>query len=361
MQGLYIHVPICSGKCRYCDFYSRPDISQETYLSALERELALRPASSCETLYVGGGTPSQLTPENIARLCALIEKYSRPIHEFTEAAFEANPESVTAEKAALLKKSGFTRVSMGLQAYDDKLLSLLGRRHTVSDFLRAWEDLRRAGFDNLNLDLIANVPSQSLEDFIAGAKRALALLPEHVSFYSLQIEEGTAFWRDGVRTDDDLARAMYDAGRALLKERGFIHYEISNFSLPGRQSLHNINYWKNGPYMGFGPSAASYENGVRKSNTADFAAYSAALERNELPVDFSEQLTGMAKLGESIMLGLRLLDGIEITAEINEVFGPQFTDLARRGLIALENGKASLSDEGLYLSNQVFSRFVEPF
>lgn len=361
--GLYVHIPFCRAKCGYCDFASAPGTPEEidSFLGALAAESALYDglAGSFSTLYVGGGTPSLLSAAQLERLCGIIETLTGPLGSLRESTFEANPESLDAEKAALLRRAGVSRVSLGLQAAQDALLRRLGRVAMTADFLKAWEALRRAGFDNLNADLMCGLPGQSEEDFRASLDFLLKLAPEHVSFYALEVHDGTPFAAAGVKEEPEKAADMYEAGAAALQAAGLARYEISNFARPGRESLHNLNYWEQGDYLGLGPAAASCLGGERRANAEDTAAYAAAvLAGKPAPLQYSERLEGRAREAERIMLGLRKTAGIELPDHIFIEFRPEIDRLLAAGLIERRGAAIRIKPDRLYVSNAVFREFV---
>ncbi len=363
MPGLYIHIPFCRAKCGYCDFASAPGTPEEidVFLDALQKEAAScgALAGKFSTLYVGGGTPSLLSAPQLTRLFAVIEKLSGPVKDLAEATFEANPESLDAEKAGLLKRTGVNRVSLGLQASQDALLQRLGRVAMSGDFLKAWDALRAAGFDNLNADLMCGLPGQAQADFAESLGWLLKLKPEHVSFYALEVHEGTTFAAAGVKEDPEGAAGMYEAGAAALEAAGLGRYEISNFARPGREALHNLNYWAQGEYLGLGPAAASCLGGERRANTADTAAYiKAALAGEPVPQQYRETLTGRARTAERIMLGLRRSAGIELTDDIFIEFKDETERLLKAGLIERRGRSIRIKPDRLYVANAVFREFV---
>ena len=363
MRGLYVHIPFCRAKCGYCDFASAPGAPGEidAFLGALAAESARYDAlaGSFDTLYVGGGTPSLLSPEQLGRLCGIIEALTGPIESLRESTFEANPESLDAEKASLLKKAGVGRVSLGLQSSQERLLKKLGRIATPQDFLRAYGQLRAAGFSNLNADLMCGLPGQSLKDFADSLDWLLALKPEHVSFYALEVHDGTPFAAAGVSEAPDAAAGMYEAGAAALAQAGLHRYEISNFSRPGRESLHNLNYWDQGEYLGLGPAAASYLAGERRANTASTSEYvGAAAAGDSVPLQYSEKLEGRARNAEKIMLGLRRTAGIELPDDIFIEFKDEIDRLLQAGLIEKSASVIRIREDRLYVSNAVFREFV---
>lgn len=362
-RGLYIHIPFCKHKCNYCDFasFAGQENQIDGYLKALAREAALYRGVRCNTLYVGGGTPSLLAEHQLRHLGKIISKNFSPISSFAESTFEANPESLTQAKLSVLKEMGFNRLSMGLQSFRDEELKILGRVHNTAQFLQAYQMARASGFENLNVDLIAGTPLQTLSGFLDSLQHLIDLHPEHISVYGLQIEEGTPFFEQGIVCDQPLMRAMLEETHELLSQAGYEHYEISNYALPGKRALHNTNYWQNGEYLGLGSAAASYRNGTRRQNTSSISDYISCMEHGQPPIVFSEKLTGKAKQGETLMLAFRQLDGVELTSQQKKYFGREISRHIQNGLLTQTNKKVKLSKEGLYLANEVMRSFVAPF
>ena len=361
--GLYFHIPFCKQKCNYCDFASFAGWENliPAYLQALNKSATAAPKREFSTLYIGGGTPSLLSASQLEELCTLVARHFGPISHFEESTIEANPESLTAEKLAVLKRAGFNRISMGLQSFNDAELKTLGRVHNVQTFLSAYAAARQAGFANINVDLIAGVPEQSLQSFLDGLQKLVDLHPEHLSIYGLQIEEGTPFFERGIVCDQLLMRHMLEEAHARLQAAGYHHYEISNFALPGREAKHNTHYWHNGEYLGLGSGAASYLGGVRSQNTDDVADFIARINAEKSPIVYSEKLEGKEHEGENLMLGLRLLDGIELTPLQEQLFGKDIEKHIQSGLLERAGKKVKLTLEGLFLANEVFCSFVAPF
>ena len=359
MNGLYIHIPFCVSKCFYCNFVSfkTSATTQKKYIKELCAEIKnkknlIKP----KTLYIGGGTPSILTPALLEMLFKTIEKNFGPIKNFKESTLEANVESLTLAKLKLFKKYGFTRLSLGLQSPDNKYLKIIGRAHTWERFLKIYT-IAKKYFENINIDLIANLPIQTLADFSDGVKKVISLKPKHISLYALEIESGCVLYQKGFSTDDDLCLKMLKTATTLLEKAGYTQYEISNFSQKGAQSKHNINYWKNGSYLGLGLAASSYLKGVRSTNTADLKKYLTAKNKTA----FSEKLKGKAKEGEKIILALRMLDGFKPTKKMLQLFKEDFDSLIKQKLLISKQGKLALTEQGKYLANEVFRHFVEPF
>ncbi len=366
MTGLYVHIPFCAVKCFYCDFTAfagRQDVAAR-YLRALKAEAALAAPSLGErrpqTLYIGGGTPSELSAAEIEALFSLIyEAYPGP--RFAETTFEANPESLDGEKLAVLRRWGVSRLSVGLQTTDEAILKAIGRRHSREDFFRVYRQARAAGEWAISVDLIYGLPDQSLASHRQSLEEVLALEPEHLSLYGLHVEDKTVFGRKGAKTDEDLGRAMYEESLERLSRAGLRRYEISNFARPGHESLHNEIYWRDGDYLGLGCGAASHLGGVRGVNAPALIPYCSKVESGERPVAESESLSGKEKLGEKIFLGLRLAEGLELDETCEREFSGQWRELEDLRLIERSGGRVKLSPNGVFLANEVFCRFVAPF
>ncbi len=349
-------------KCFYCDFaaFSGQKKQVERYLAALGAEAALLPPRGPETLYVGGGTPSELSA---AQISDLFERLRRafPSAKLVESTFEGNPESLDAEKLAVLARSGVTRLSVGLQTADDELLKSVGRRHSAEDFARVFRLARAAGIPAISVDLMFGLPGQTLDSLRATLDFVLALDPEHVSLYGLQVEDRTLFAKRGVEEDGPLGREMYELSIAALKGAGLEHYEISNYAKPGHRSLHNVNYWMRGDYLGLGVSAASFLGGVRSSNDDRLGAYMEAVAAGRRPTAETEAPSGLEAVGEEAFLGLRLIEGFEPSPELRSAFAGAWAVLKARGLAEEQGGRWKLSAEGVFLANDVFKEFVPPF
>ena len=406
--SLYIHVPFCLSKCPYCDFNTYQGIESQfdDFLNAVIEEITAwsvvlgRPVVN--TVFLGGGTPSYLPDGDVARILdAVARHYS--VRGDAEITAECNPNDLSPEKCAELRAAGVNRVSIGVQSMDNGLLAMLGRRHDADEAAEALDRCRRAGFDNVNLDLMYGLPQQSLDQWRDTVARVVALAPEHLSLYSLTLEEGTPLrrWVQQGRLpepDPDLAADMYDHARAALAAAGYHHYEISNWTLPGRESEHNLAYWRNLQWVGVGPGAHSSLRvpSSLKDNDAgsacrfwtvrsprDYARlarqWAEDVTRDDpwpavtaervvaVPtVDGSEVSDEATTAAETMFLGLRLLDGMDVVAasartgiDLLTRYRLELAELTADGLLAWEpDGRLRLAEEAYLVANQVFTRFL---
>lgn len=376
---LYLHIPFCVKKCNYCDFLSAPagEETRAAYVDALLEEIrGFDEPEDYEvvTVFFGGGTPSILPGQAIFRIMeALREKFS--FRKGAEITLEANPGTVDKEKLSFYKKAGINRLSFGLQSADAEELKRLGRIHTWEKFLESFQLAREAGFSNINVDLMSALPGQTKESWEKTLRQVLALQPEHISAYSLIIEEGTPFYqlyeKDVERRDageepelipsEEEERAMYEATGRILKEQGYLHYEISNYAKPGRECCHNLGYWQRRDYLGFGLGASTLLNPVRYKNTEDLEAY--------LGGDFSKKeffvLTKDNQIEETMFLGLRVLEGVskeqfreQFSCELRVVYRKELEKLEKEGLLEEEGDFVRLTSRGIDLSNPVLAEFL---
>lgn len=383
MTGLYLHIPFCVRKCIYCDFYSletlkgpiperlRAPLPDHTeFLDALEVELKALPAGfQPGTIFIGGGTPTELSDANFRRLLEMIHRYA-DLSALREWTCESNPGTLTATKAQALKDAGVNRISMGVQSFDQANLEFLGRIHGPDDVREGYKLLRETGFNDINLDLIYGIPTSTLEKTQADIEQLIALKPEHASCYCLTFEEGTPLMdmkRKGYVTevDGELEREQYQTIRGTLKRAGYEQYEISNFAQPGRACRHNLLYWSQGEYIGCGPSAHSHWLGRRYANVRSLRRYCRALLNGASPVDFEEQLPAEAKARETLVMGLRKMDGVSRedfrTAtgyDYRELSGSTIEHLCAIGVLEERGDTLRLSEEGLFVSNSVFAELV---
>ncbi len=363
--GVYIHVPFCVSKCNYCDFNSYPNLweYEDRYFDALIDEFLHKSGAEeyrAETIYIGGGTPSAARPQNIERvMAALTRRFS--VAENCEITIECNPATIDAQGLCALRQTGINRVSIGMQSADDEQLCILGRRHNFAACAQCIADARKAGFDNISLDLMFGLPQQDLKSWRQSLEQAVSLRPTHLSCYALKIEEGTPFAAMELRlADEDENRDMYDTAVAFLEQSGYARYEISNFSRPGFESRHNLKYWRLEEYAGFGAGAHSFLGGKRFVNECDVLRYIDGAESECIP-ESPEDL-----MSEFVFLGLRTREGISreeferrFGISIEEVYGGIIQKNLRRGTLLESGGRLFFPSEMFYVSNAVLSDFVE--
>jgi oxygen-independent coproporphyrinogen-3 oxidase len=373
--GLYVHIPFCESKCTYCHFAIDPrrpdDERQERYTRAVLAEMPSAEPSSADTLYFGGGTPSLLSLERLTRLVhAARERFSLP--PGAEITLEANPRDLEADGYRSLLTLGVNRMSLGVQSLDDAVLVEMGRHHSAADSRRAVENARRAGFANLNLDLILGWPGETRERWRRGLDGLLALAPDHVSLYVLEVEGKTALTHRQKQgrlalPDDDLVADLYEETVERFAAGGLERYEISNFARPGFESRHNGKYWDDAPFLGFGMSAHSYRDGRRWWNHDRFATYCRAVEQGgaAAAVAGERHLAPRERAAEALFTGLRRRDGIDRAAFQQRHGLDPLTEwregldsAVNAGLVVVEAGRLRLTDRGVLLSNEVFRAFV---
>jgi len=358
--GIYIHIPYCLRKCAYCDFlsFSGDCDSFDAYVCVLLEELRQNAEvmRKVDTVYIGGGTPTVL-PAPL--LCGILEAVKGfPLTEDVEITVEANPGTLNPEYLQALKAHGTNRLSIGLQATRPELLGSLGRAHTMADFTNNFHSARKAGFDNINVDLMFALPSQQIAHWQKTLQEIIALEPEHISAYSLIPAEGTPLWekiKSGVirLPDDALDRDMYHLARQILSEAGYKHYEISNFAKPGRESRHNINCWKLRPYIGFGLGAHSFDGRARWHNTENITEYlSGAPKKRDIM-----QLSNSDLIEEAMILGLRLSEGVP--EQDFPLYKNEISKLVSDGLLTRNGGNIALTPYGMDLANRVFAEFLQ--
>lgn len=364
--ALYVHIPFCKQKCKYCDFNSfflNDEVKIERYILALCSQIEYYADKSSEfevtSVYFGGGTPSFINEKYIEQIINKIrEKYNMAGNP--EITIEANPGTVTLEKLKKYRSFGINRLSFGVQTLNDKLLKSIGRVHTAKCAVDGFNMARKAGFSNISLDIMFGLPGQELKDVEDTLNRFIELNPEHISAYSLKIEDNTEFGRlfkkgKLVLPSENEEREMYYLVKSKLKEHGYNQYEISNFSKPGFEAIHNTAYWERQDYLGFGISAASCFNEVRFCNTENIDSYIDKPINNFYEV---EELTEDEISSERIFLGLRMLKGISKDLFIRDEWKKLVDDFIDSGLLKEENGTVSLTDRGLDLANRVFMEFV---
>lgn len=388
--GAYIQVPFCQTKCTYCNFHTGVVARDryQPYAAAMCREISAAGASEdlaslrrapMDTVYFGGGTPSLLEPAALANvldsLRASFGLAKQPALESAaepEITLEADPETVTSEKARAWRAAGFNRISLGAQSFDDRELQAAGRMHRRADIFAAAHRLRAAGFRNINMDLIAGLAHQSRESWDESVARLLDIHPEHVSIYMLEIDEGSHLGSESLAgggrysakaiPSDDAMAEYYDAACARLAAAGYEHYEISNWGLPGFRSRHNLKYWRRDPYIGFGAGAHSFDGARRWSNFHDSAKYVANIEQGISPREHIEPVTQREALEEELLLGLRQLEGIDL-AQIERRYDVNLREriapLRRDGLLELVDTQLRLAPDRLTVSNEVFVALLD--
>lgn len=420
--SIYIHIPFCVKKCQYCDFLSAPADSrtQEVYLRALKQEIREQAARyreyEVQTVFIGGGTPTAVPCENLCEVLKTVFSFYR-MNPHAEISMEANPGTVTKEALLSYRKAGINRISIGLQSADDVELKLLGRIHTYRDFQQTYRWAQEAGFTNINLDIMSALPGQSVENYKKTLETVLSLNPQHISAYSLIVEEGTPFYEKYGQESEKLQatgekqpdlpseeeeREMYALTEKLLAAAGYHRYEISNYALPGRECRHNLVYWKRGNYVGFGLGAASMVENVRFENIREMQEYLAEYagmpdaepvfaevaqgdkqalsneqefslredthSENEQELSIRENvhpLSSQEQMEETMFLGLRLTEGVskaefhrQFGVSMEQIYGEVIRKNTAKGLLIDEAGYVCLTREGMDLSNYVMAQFL---
>ena len=371
--GLYIHIPFCAKKCYYCDFPSYCNLKNRIapYIGAIKKEIQLiagkYPNIIVKTIFIGGGTPTYIDSKYIVEILNEVKK-AFAIGNNAEISMEGNPGTFDLYKLIDYKEAGINRLSIGLQASQDRLLKKLGRIHTNKQFLQTFDNVKKLGFQNINIDLIFGLPDQSMDDWKETLKEVTSLKPSHLSCYSLIIEEGTPFYelykRGEININEDLEREMYYHTKEFLSGKGYNHYEISNFAKDGFQCIHNLIYWDVKPYIGIGSSAHSFFNNYRFSNFNSVEKYIKTLSSGILPVANNHKLTRKELIEEYVFLGLRKVRGISpkdffntFEEEIETVYGDVLNKLIGQGLIE-NRGNIFLTSKGLDFANYVFQSFL---
>lgn len=373
MLSLYIHIPFCVRKCLYCGFFSTQyshELSDQ-FIQALEREAAAMAGlfrdRAFSTVYIGGGTPTTLTPSQFGQVFRILNTHFR-IDVRPEFTVEANPGTITGEKLDALLKAGVNRLSMGMQSFLDRILRVLGRAHTVAEAEASFRLARSAGFQNLSTDLIYGIPGQTAADWQETLGRTIGLGPEHVSAYSLSLDEGSRFAKEAgagrlALPEDGLVAELYDHAAGQLSWAGFRRYELSNFSLPGFACRHNQNYWDRGEYLGLGPGAWSFVSGARRQTVPDIDAYCRGLEQGMLPTAFEEHTGTDEAAAETLLLGLRTVSGVDLKRfsrqygqDRLERISRNSEELRRAGLVSVFRGRLRLTERGMTLADELLAR-----
>jgi oxygen-independent coproporphyrinogen III oxidase len=374
--GLYIHIPFCYSKCPYCGFFSLVDKSKsdkEKYLAAIKREIQIYgekyPEIIVQSIYIGGGTPTVYSGDVIYEILETCYQCFR-INKGIEITVESNPATFDATKADKILKAGVNRLSIGAQSLNDRLLKNIGRIHDKKDIIRSYNIARSVGFKNINLDLMFGIPGQTIRKLQRTLEEVIKLHPEHISLYGLTIEEGTPFQEyieQGILKipSDDIAYNMYKEAINFLSSCDYEQYEISNFSLPGKRCLHNQIYWNNKEYIGIGASSASYLKKIRFKNISNLYQYVYLLKNSILPIESKEVLPLREEMSETVILKLRMTEGIakedffaRFKIPIETVFNEQLETLKKEGLLQENKSHYFFTRRGIMLSNIAFMEFL---
>ncbi|WKA52522.1 radical SAM family heme chaperone HemW [Planococcus liqunii] len=376
VKGLYIHIPFCHQICHYCDFNKVffKDQPVDAYVDSVGKELALWKQEGAldqplETIFLGGGTPTSLTPAQLQKLLGYIHQYV-PMADNLEWTSEANPDELTKEKMQVLFDGGVNRLSMGVQSFDEDLLKRLGRTHSNGDVKRAVAEAREVGFTNLSFDLMYGLPGQTMAQWEDTLEQAFGFNLPHFSAYSLIIEPKTVFYNLMTKgklntVTEDLEADMYEKLMAEMEHRGLKQYEISNFGQPGFESRHNLLYWDNAEYIGVGAGAHGYVNGIRYSNHGPLKKYMAPLEEGVRPILNTHEVPVNEKMEEEMFLGLRKTAGVSISGfqekfqqSLEEVYGAILEKEVANEHLEIEDGRVKLTKQGRFVGNEVFEQFL---
>ena len=376
MLGLYIHIPFCVTKCKYCDFNSfKIDLNEKIkYLNYLGEEMKLYKEEiknrEIDSVFVGGGTPSILNENEINILFEKI-KENFNIKSNAEITMECNPGTLTLNKLKVMKKSGVNRLSIGLQAVQNHHLKYIGRIHTFEEFEKNYHDAKQMGFDNINIDLMYALPNQSREDWMESLEKVVKLNPTHISAYSLILEENTELFKmyeidEFNLLDENTDIEMYEYTIDYLKSHGYNQYEISNYAKDNFECKHNVLYWKCEEYVGIGASASGYFNGIRYNNICELDNYEKMILEGEKPIEWEEKLSIKDEIEESIFLGLRMNEGIQISDfkekynfDFEKEYKNEIEKLSKMELIEIDNNLMKLTQKGREISNSVFVEFIK--
>lgn len=373
--SLYIHIPFCKAKCNYCDFnsFAGREVDIPAYFDALKIEIEGYKEKlqdyELRTIFIGGGTPSLVETKYIYEILDLLNN-SFNIANNAEISMESNPGTLLYEKLLSYKSMGINRLSMGLQAWQERLLKSLGRIHSAEEFVENFNLAKKVGFENINVDLIFGLPSQTLKDWLKTLRKVIELQPSHISCYSLKIEDGTVMGSQLYKgeidaPDEALDRNMYYAAIDILGKKGYKQYEISNFARVGYECKHNLVYWRAEQYIGIGAGAHSYINGERFNNVSIPDKYIESVLKNQNKIENVEKIDLAGQISEFIILGLRLNEGISrnkfkelFDKDIFDVYGSKIEQLFKKGLLNMDGDKLMLTSSGLDYANQVFVEFI---
>jgi oxygen-independent coproporphyrinogen-3 oxidase len=375
IKAAYLHIPFCEHICHYCDFNKVFLKGQpvDEYIKAVDQEISMTlnqyPTGKLDTIFVGGGTPTSLNEQQLEQFCESINR-NLPMSENIEFTFEANPGDLSKAKLQILKDAGVNRISLGVQTFNDELLKKIGRVHRAKDVFQSIENIKMLGFANISIDLIFSLPTQTLTDFKESLTEAFSLDITHYSAYSLIIEPKTVFYnlmqKGKLPTPgEDIEAAMYELLMEEMEQHGFKQYEISNFSKPGFESKHNLTYWNNDDYYGFGAGAHSYLNGQRRSNIGPVKKYIDYINNGTMPLFQEHQVTITEQMEEEMFLGLRKTAGVSILRffdkfgdDPRQLFKNEIADLTKKGWLEVNQEHIYLSRTGRLLGNEVFQAFL---
>ncbi|MCH5583843.1 radical SAM family heme chaperone HemW [Shimazuella sp. AN120528] len=375
-KAVYIHIPFCATKCHYCDFTAYVVDGQpvDDYIDALEKEIEMTvkdaPPGKLDSIFIGGGTPTVLTPVQMEKLLRMIQSYFPNWSSTIEYTMEANPGTTSSELLSVMRAGGVNRLSFGAQTFEPHLLRDIGRSHGVSEIATSVKDARYAGFTNISLDLMFGLPNQTVEQVRDTLERAVALSVDHFSCYSLKVEEGTLFYHLEERGQlplptEDAEYAMYQLIRDYLLQQGYVQYEVSNFSKPGRSSKHNSTYWRNEAYYGFGAGAHGYVNHIRHANVKGITEYIGRIDNGERPILQQNKIDIQEQMENYFILGLRLLAGVSLKQfeqqyglPADKVFKEAIETLVKKQFLIIEDDTLRLTEQGLLFGNDVFAQFL---
>jgi oxygen-independent coproporphyrinogen-3 oxidase len=372
IPALYIHIPFCVSKCIYCDFNSVVIKSQivDEYLKAIEKELqSTTEKYSFTTVFIGGGTPTVLNETQLSRLLVMIAKHVN-VSNLKEYTIEVNPGTLNDEKIFILQNNHVGRISIGIQSFNDKYLMLLGRIHSASEAIDIFAHLREKGFGNISIDLIYGYPAQTLNEWIIDLRKCINLAPEHISAYCLSYEQGTPIVKmtdSGAlkKLNEEEELKMYEFTNDFLSNKGYRHYEISNFAKQDKECKHNIVYWENREYIGIGAGAFSYINGERYCNIKNIKEYISSVKSKKKLICFSEKLPQKKRASEILIMALRMTAGISNEDffnrsgfDLKELFHKQLNNLTQAGLINFDDERIKLTKKGMSLADSVMMEFI---
>lgn len=372
--GIYVHIPFCVRKCGYCDFLSFPagEEQRERYTENLVREIKMEnqiisEIKEADTIFIGGGTPSILSASQMERILgAIADRFC--ILPGAEITIECNPGTVLSEKLSVYRKLGINRISFGVQSASDPELKKLGRIHSFEEAVYSFRAARSAGFDNINIDLMSGIPGQTLESYKNTLKKVLAMEPEHISSYSLIVEEGTPFYElyaENPPVDEDMDREMYSYTKEKLADSGYERYEISNYARRGFECRHNLKYWSGDDYIGFGLGACSKISNIRYKNVAHMKTYLSEIQDGRPAAEIEDVLGREDEMSEFFILGLRRTKGVSLvefeqrfSVNVFQVYGEVIKKMLRLELLICSEDRLYLSDKGIDVSNYVLSEFI---